>query len=860
MSDQVFRHGPQRYATGQLSRALTAIVRAGANKAERRRAEAKAQRWREVLDGLASGRVTVGSRTPVADLPAWVTLEVAHGGFTTGRGLAEAPLTRDEAERVADLPAEVPGDNPRERLNLWYLGDAGQAQLLAALRSGHYRIQLPEHAALLVVALLLDKGFPEQALDLVAELRPYMSRLRFTPAFDLVARPSGAAVRVATVAEAADALRGVRTPEQLTLMHATIEVWTPLYDRLVALWCATVDGDLPSRDRTGTVIGGLPGSAVPPHWMHERARWLADFESARTTHEFRGHHAHRKSNFTHLHEALLSIRDEARDNGSIDVSSGTTARMSAGPAPATNPANQQSAAARSVDSQSANPHPGAAQSTDADTRPARTSLLNPHQVDRVRRALANTLARHGEPGSAARESARAEQAAAIAAPLYTDFAGVLLTRIERFPADGGLPSLDPVTTPVGADDRVAIADGTTIPQHLQDKAIRALEAPAEELVQRGIVGSGEVLAAMLPQLTSRLLAADIADPVAASLYEQMYTAFRQRRSLLLLNLQYQVRFDELPWVTALHALRTATGTGKPDDATRAGSSDGLRSRKSRESRDGNSGGGSAAARRLLRQTTLLAIESFPEAVLPNPLVREFHTLAEQAGLRVPLVEEVAADIFMGTFTEKWRAAAIIASRTLTGTLYQRYYDLPSADHWRAGARSEIRWGKSTATDFTELCARRAVEAGTRHDYVARNGALLEQSQILTTHNLVVLVDALDLGEQLRESAPDLANRTFDWIIRRLSQPAHGHAALIQVKNAAYAWRQAVFLLSYCDLAGQTGQIDRLIDQHAVPRLEPAVAGLAHIVAGGRFAPNGLEPNGAGRRLLGWAVGRHWYFG
>ncbi|WP_433562131.1 hypothetical protein ACQP1O_32135 [Nocardia sp. CA-151230] len=818
MSDQVFRFGPERYATGQLSRALTAIARAGANKAERTRAEAKTQRWREVLDGLTSGRVTVGSRTPVADLPAWVTLQVTHGGFTTGRGLAEAPLTRDEAERVADLPAEVPGNNPRERLNLWYLGDAGQAELLEALRSGHYRLQLPEHAALPVVALLLDKGFPEQALDLVAELRPHMSRLRFTPAFDPVARPSGAAVRVATVGEAADALRAVRTPRQLTLMHATIEVWTPLYDRLVALWCATVDGDLPSLDRTGAVTGGLPGSTLPPHWMHERARWLADFEAARSTHEFRGRHAHRKSNFTHLHEALLSI----------------------GPGTAT--AGSQSADARLEAA-----------------GPAGVSVLDARQVDRVRRALANTLARHGEPGSAARESARSEQAAAIAAPLYTDFARVLVTRIERFPADGGLPSLDPVTTPVGADDKVTIADDTAIPQHLQDKAIRALEAPADELVRRGIISSGEVLAAVLPQLTSRLLAADIADPMAASLYEQLYTAFRQRRSLLLLDLQHQVRFDELPWVTALHAL-TATGTGRLDGATRAGVSDGLRSGKSRESRDGNSGGGSAAARRLLRQTTLLAIESFPEAVLPNPLVREFHTLAQQAGLRVPLVEEVAADIFMGTFTEKWRAAAIIASRTLAGTLYQRYYDLPSADEWRAGARSEIRWGKATATDFTELCARRAVEAGTWHDYVARNGAVLEQSQILTTHNLAVLVDALDLGEQLRESAPGLANRTFDWIIQRLSQPAHGHAALIQVKNAAYAWRQAVFLLSYCDLATQAGQIDRLIDQRAVPRLEPAVAGLAHIVTGGRFGRNGLEPNGTGRRLLGWAVGRHWYFG
>ncbi|WP_040806606.1 hypothetical protein [Nocardia concava] len=776
MSDQVFPSGPQRYATGQLSRALTAVARAGTNRADRERAEAKAQRWRAVIDGLTTGRVAVGSRTPVADLPAWVTLEVTHGGFTTGRGLAEAPLTQDEGERLAELPRDVPGETPRERLNLWYLGDAGQSELLSALHTGHYRIQIPEHGALMAVALLLDKGFPEQALDLVAELRPYMSRLRFTPAFDPVARPSGALVRVASVGDTTDALRAVRTPEQLSLMHTTIDVWTPLYDRLVALWCATVAGDLPRLDATGAVTGGYPNTLRPPHWPDERARWLSDFGAARLIHEFRGRHAHPKSNFTRLHDALLSVK----------------------------------------------------------------SGLTPRQVGWVRRALANTVSRHGEPGSAARESARVEQAGAISAPLYRDLAAVLAARLDRFPADGGLPSLDPVTTPVEPGDKVDIADGTPIPQHLQDKAIRALEAPADELVRRGVIGSGEVLATVLPQLTSRLLAADITDPAAANLYEQLYTAFRRRRSLLLLNLQHQVRFDELPWVTALHVLRP-TESGKQADS-----------------------GTAPAARRLLRQTALLAIESFPQTALPNPLVREFHTLAQQADLRLPLVEEVAADIFMGTFTEKWRAAAIVASGTLDGTLYQRYYDLPSVAEWNAGARTGKRRGKATATDFTELCARRAEEAGTGENYVARNGALLEQSQILTTHNLAVLVNALDLDAQLRETATELVRRTFTWIVRCLSRPADWHTRLIQVKNAAYAWRQAVFLLSYCDLAVQRDQIDWLIAQHWTMAqhargLGPAIDGLAHVVAGGRFAPGGMVPNASGRRFLGWTVGRHWYF-
>jgi hypothetical protein len=71
--------------------------------------------------------------------------------------------------------------------------------------------------------------------------------------------------------------------------------------------------------------------------------------------------------------------------------------------------------------------------------------------------------------------------------------------------------------------------GAPIPQHLLHKAARALEAPVDELVSRGVIGSGEVLAIVIPQLTSLLTAASIDDPVLAGLYEQAYTAFRRRR-------------------------------------------------------------------------------------------------------------------------------------------------------------------------------------------------------------------------------------------------------------------------------------------------------------------------------------------
>jgi hypothetical protein len=271
----------------------------------------------------------------------------------------------------------------------------------------------------------------------------------------------------------------------------------------------------------------------------------------------------------------------------------------------------------------------------------------------------------------------------------------------------------------------------------------------------------------------------------------------------------------------------------------------------------------------LRQAVLLALTAFPYAILPNTLVREMRTLAKQAALDVPLVEEVAADIFMGTFTVKWRRAAEIASKTLVDSLYARYYDLPGPEFWAEQnvprrLRFMSKWGKETAEDFAALCNTRAGVNTDRSVWgsIAQNGMVLEQSQILTTHNLAALVEALDLPATVRELAPELATRIFAWLVRRHTQPsAHWHAGLIMVKNTAYAWRQASFLLSFCDQDTTLAVLARLRDQveeaGLADRLRPAVAGLAHVVAGGRFTTDGTVDGGTGRRFLGWTVGEHW---
>jgi hypothetical protein len=111
---------------------------------------------------MADGRLQIGSRTPVAGLPAWVTPQVIRGGFATGKPPAGGPLQPHEvdvASRVG-LPAD------RRASFAYWLTDPGLAELGSFLASGQSRVELPEEAALLVAAWLLQSGDRLGALTL----------------------------------------------------------------------------------------------------------------------------------------------------------------------------------------------------------------------------------------------------------------------------------------------------------------------------------------------------------------------------------------------------------------------------------------------------------------------------------------------------------------------------------------------------------------------------------------------------------------------------------------------------------------------------------------------------------------------
>jgi hypothetical protein len=436
--------------------------------------------------------------------------------------------------------------------------------------------------------------------------------------------------------------------------------------------------------------------------------------------------------------------------------------------------------------------------------------------------VARYIAKYGAPSTVAHEARIVRDRAAVATPLHSDLRRVLSARLRAVSPAGGVDP-EQLLAPIRAEEarEFRVPADAPLPPYFVAKIARSCDASLEELVDRHVITSGEVFARVLPQVTQQVRAATLA-PSAALLYGQLYLAFRRRRGLLLLDYQTQVRFAELPWAAALEATRA-----RNSDAT-------------------------SRARKVVTRALASALRAFPQTIIPNKLVTELRSLVDAAELELPFVEELAADIFMGSFTAKFVTAAQRAAEVIKGTLYERYYAIDTA------AVAAIVIHAKTSSELAKMCELRAAPLG--HG-VARNGKILEQAQILTTHNLAVLFDALPIADQLGARLGTLAQACFRWALRRLAMPTHSHHdVLIHLKNAAYAWRQMMFFLS---LDGDAAELIRWartqLARYPVAfrtRFEPAMRGLELAADGVRSDDPAFARDG-GRVFTGWSTERHW---
>ena len=89
-------------------------------------------------------------------------------------------------------------------------------------------------------------------------------------------------------------MTGMTPRPQIAAMRETLAVWHPLFDRLVALWCETVEGELPrlACENAGelvseTVVGGWPCQRWPVGWDERRRAWLKEYYLSVWQHQLR---------------------------------------------------------------------------------------------------------------------------------------------------------------------------------------------------------------------------------------------------------------------------------------------------------------------------------------------------------------------------------------------------------------------------------------------------------------------------------------------------------------------------------------------------------------------------------------------
>jgi hypothetical protein len=761
------------YAVAQFAKALK-TAQSHPDSQIRALAQAKMSKWLSVLAGLNDGNLTIGSRTPVQDVPAWATLEVVTGGFATGQLLAGGQI-QDHETTWLEQTEGLGEDQIRQLLNHFFLTDEGLLDLQERLKSGCYQINVPEEGALLIFAWLVQSGHLAKAQALLEMLQPWMNKLRFYPVPTQKAKLHDSHVYLQSVEQTIVQLQQIQPNRQILLQREVILVWKPLYDRMITLFLETVIGEIPylkvdtqnewrqDENKRFPVMGDYPCQQFSEGWKIKAQAVIDAYEKALISPQRLA--INQTSSFQKLLECLQVCIQDSR-------------------------------------------------------------ALTGRDVGRIRLILARHIHKHGIPDSLKHQQWREKQTAPMQMPTHHQLTQVLISRLKTQEQNQGLEDTNLVTHNLNQTEAQTfnLPFEFAIPSHLQRKVKRASRDTIASLVRQKIIRSAETMARVLPQMTSQLRASGLNDPELRNLYSAIDRAFRQRRSLLLLDLQHQVRLEELPWIQSIQNFRKQN-TSDIETAHQA-----------------------------LVEISSLTLNCFPQAIIPNKLLGELNTLSSTANLKLPLVEELAVDIFMGKFSKKFLEAAKSTTKLLSGTLYSTYYGIDTQKVQKI----------TNSQDLLSLCE---TQAGVKYGgwNVVINGMIIEQQQILCSHNLAVLYNDLHLNTVLLEQSAELATRCFVWLCQQLQLKfTHLHARLIQLKNSAYAWRQMLFFLALLPKEQLKSTFDALEAHYYqqplkfIKRFQPAMTGLKFTIDGMNLdSQEAVQANA--KRFLGWTNTNHWLF-
>ena len=773
--------------------------------------------WSALHGGLA-----IGSRRPTS-YPEWVTLEVAEGGFATGQALAATRYVSG-GEQAADPTSAA------------FMAAGGLDTLTEMLASGRYRIQQPENAALPVVAWLLQQGRADEAKALFAELGPYMDELRFYPyPSEEPAAVSSTTAAVTTVGEMREALQSIRRRTEAfeaanggaTASHRHNQ---QRRQRAVAEGYAALQGD---------AIALLVGTA-----------------------------GERREAFLALATAGDAAAEESGADEDARAERGAAMLFADGaPLAAEAVGAIEARAADLAQRFGAVPSHQRAGTTTAMALAALRSAP-PVGADRValaKRLLAVARSR-GVVGYAAFEKYLARTAvSAVPAPQTAAKVEAVIARAAALPDEASLGAADRAallapleqTADAGGDAR-----GAALPPTIARAVTRATTGTLDELIASGAIASAEMIATVLPRMLSAAAGACIADPAARLLYARLSAAFAQRRSLLLVNLEKQVRFEELPWARPLVALLAGADEGSQCDA-------------------------------VVREAVRCLFTHFPATIIPNKVVSALKDVMRKGvlGAKANLTEELATDIFQGAFSPNFDAAALSAAAAMRGTVYSRYYGLEGAYGGAAERHAELQAEVAALKEqqaairvpdltlysslqqeiyakglLVRLAKEKMVDWGCPHSGASYNtvqsGRLIEAAMVLTTHNLAQC--AAMCGGSIADAGVDAAAsalKAWTYIVRTFVSPPTARRAVLHARrDVAYAWRQTLFFVSQAGAAAADAEAAQravlaqmreavewfaydnvaadVLAAHFLTPLEAVIGGAEHPISEGSSAADG----------------------
>ena len=579
---------------------------------------------------------------------------------------------------------------PEDTPNSHYFTEEGASELLAQLDAGLFRITVPEHAAIPTMLWLVRAGRMEEAHKILGEIQPWLDRLRFYPdkcespmevsAMVSIERGRKMALTLTTELNERSNIGNPMTAQRIATERAHTQ-WNPLKWKVLRHFGRTCE--------CVHVTGWHPQC---PHHTETGCGWPCQNYPENWIKKAREH--------VESYDQLLKSNEEERAQNKL---------------------------CKSLNSQ--RQKKGTLFDLIKVMRKIITSgpeSLSGNDITRVRHHIRGAQKKRGLPHTERFKKFWEPYKNMDFGDENAIFYPPLIEELNKYRE--GVP----------ADVIECITTG--IPPNLKRRVERTQLAYLDDHLSRGRVPSAESLAGIVPALVAATTAPT--DPTMARIHYGLVQAFSARRSLLLLNLEKQVRRNELPWCLSDRA---------------EGVSD-----------------------RVLKQLIHATITHFPYTITPNPLLNRLRDLQSDRQTPLILVDEIAADIFEGRFSDKFAKVAIRAARLLKGTLYERYYGLASDWH-------TICQNPST---FVTVCQNRAANLPTSNGYVARNGRIIEESQILTTHNLATLVPLVDVN------SAEVALKIWEWIRGKMETDLEDyHANLQKQKNIGYAWRQLVFHLS-----------------------------------------------------------------